>query len=636
MSIFTGLLHDRGALACESELRRLSLSTEQYAKGASTAYVRGRLGMSFQPFVSHERSAMEGEPRADLHGNVLSFDGRLDNFDELAGELGLSSVDASDSEIVLSAFERWGEECFSRFTGDWAIVLWFEREQRLFLARDHAGTRTLYYQRQPQRLLWSTYLEPFLQAGSGLRLSEQYAACYLACLPIRDLTPYEGICSVLPGHYVAFDHRGMEQRSHWSALITTTIRYKSDAEYEEHFFALFRQAVARRTGPGAPILAQLSGGMDSTSIVCMSDHIRRSSDPDAEILDTLSYFDDSEASLDERPYFTITEGRRGKSGIHLDAAFSQRTFDPPRAEDGVYLLPGADSFSASQERKLFDLVQQPGYRSILSGIGGDEILGGVPNALPELAGHLVSGDLRGLFRQSLAWSLVDRNPMLATLYNTVRYTGRLYLQGTSHSTKLPPWLSARLRGCLHDFDKFQGVTVRRWGVAADQLDNASTWWFIMETLPHSTPQALFRPEYRYPMLDRDLVNYLFSIPREQLLRPGRRRSLMRRALRDIVPPEILERRRKAYQLRAPLDAIGKAQTKLHRVLRTSAIADAGLVDGGALLDELKRAATGSAEWYQALLRSIAYELWLQASHRQGLPKLPMSPRRVLHPSLATL
>jgi asparagine synthase (glutamine-hydrolysing) len=111
---------------------------------------------------------------------------------------------------------------------------------------------------------------------------------------------------------------------------------------------------------------------------------------------------------------------------------------------------------------------------------------------------------------------------------------------------------------------------------------------------------------------------------------------MRRALRDIVPPEILERRRKAYQLRAPLDAIGKAQTKLHRVLRTSAMADAGLVDGGALLDELKRAATGSAEWYQSLLRTIAYELWLQANHRQGLPKFPMSPRRVLHPSLATL
>lgn len=633
MSILTGLLHDRGTLASEPELQGLSLSTEQYATGTSVIYVRGRLGISVQPYVSHERSVMEGGPRVDIHENVLSFDGRLDNYDELTDELGLDRVNASDSTIVLSAFERWGEECFSRFTGDWAIALWSEREQRLFLARDHAGTRTLYYQRQPQRLLWSTYLEPFLHADAELRLSEQYAAFYLACLPVRDLTPYEGIRSVLPGQYIAFDDCGVVQRSHWTAVITNTIRYKSDVEYEDHFVALFRQAVARRTGPGAPILAQLSGGMDSTSIVCMSDHIRRSVDPDSEILDTLSYFDDSEASLDERRYFTITETRRGKSGIHLDAAFSQRTFDPPCAKDGVYLLPGADSFSLSQERKLFELVQQSGYRTILSGIGGDEVLGGVPNALPELADHLVSGDLRRVFRQSLAWSLVDRSPMLATLYNTVRHTVRLYAKRTPNSTKFPPWLSTQLRGYVHNFDVLGGLAVRRWEVAPHQLDNASTWWFIMETLPHSTPQALFRLEYRYPILDKDLVNYLFSIPREQILRPGRRRSLMRRALRDIIPAEILERRRKAYQLRAPLDAIGQAHIKLHRVLGQSAIADMGLVDGGALLNELNRTATGNAEWYQALLRTIAYELWLQASCRGSVPS--MSPHPALHPNLAT-
>jgi asparagine synthase (glutamine-hydrolysing) len=226
--------------------------------------------------------------------------------------------------------------------------------------------------------------------------------------------------------------------------------------------------------------------------------------------------------------------------------------------------------------------------------------------------------------------------MLATLYETVRYTIRLYVQRTPNSTKLPPWLSPQLRSYIHDFDVIGGLTGRRWGVAPHRLDNASTWWSIMETLPHSVPQALFRPEYRYPMLDKDLVNYLFSIPREQILRPGRRRSLMRRALRDIIPAEILERRRKAYQLRAPLDAIGKAYTRLHRVLHTSAVAEKGLVDGGALLDELKRTATGSAEWYQPLLRTIAYELWLQASYRQCPPKFPMGPHRVLQPSLAAL
>ena len=138
------------------------------------------------------------------------------------------------------------------------------------------------------------------------------------------------------------------------------------------------------------------------------------------------------------------------------------------------------------------------------------------------------------------------------------------------------------------------------------------------------------------MLDKDLVDYLFSIPREQLLRPGRRRSLMRRALTGIVPPEILERRRKAYQLRAPLDAIGQAYLKLLDILVNSAIAELGFVDSGALLYGLKCSANGSAEWYQPLLRAIAYELWLQARYRQGWRNLPTSPHGVLDPTLATM
>jgi len=635
MSILTGVLHQRGALASRAELERLSLSIDRFSTGAAKALFHGRLGMSSQPYSSHERSGLETGPRSDIRGNAVSFDGRLDNYAELAHWLGLHRVEVSDAEIVLSTFERWGEDCFSRFVGDWAVALWSEKEQRLFLARDHAGTRTLYYQRQDERILWSTYLEPFLKDGTRPRLSEQYAACYLACLPIRDLTPYEGVCSVLPGHYLAFDQRGMVQRSHWSPLNTGTIRYKTDAEYEDHFFELFRQAVARRTGNGAQILAQLSGGMDSTSIVCMSDHIRRSSNSDAEILDTLSYFDDSEASLNERPYFTAAESRRGKSGIHLDAAFSQRTFDPCGADDGVYLLPGADSFSARQEGRLFAVMQQGGYQSILSGVGGDEILGGIPDPLPELADYLVCGNLITLARQSLAWSLVDRSPILATLLSTLRYTGRIYLQDMSTSTKLPPWLPSGIRTYLNDFDVIRLSAIRRLGVAPHQLDNACSWWSVMETLPHTTPHAKLRPEYRYPILDKDLVDYVFSIPREQLVRPGRRRSLMRRSLKDIVPPEILERRRKAYQLRAPLNTIAQAYSKLQRLLRSSALADMGFLDGEVLLRELKKTATGDPKWSQALMRAVAFELWLQSSNSQSNAKSPASSLRALHPRLAS-
>ncbi len=253
-------------------------------------------------------------------------------------------------------------------------------------------------------VLWSTHLETFLHSGMEFRLSEAYVARYLAGSPIRDLTPYEGIHSVRPAHFHA-SHGGAEFATpHWSPAAAATVRHKEDGDYEQHFLTLFFQAVERRAGPGAPILAELSGGMDSTSIVCASDFLRRRSDPGAELLDTVSYYDDSEASLDERRYFTITEARRGKAGTHLEMAFSGRTFSPHAGSEGIYAIPGADSLSIVRERRFDECVWKHGYRSILSGIGGDELLGGVPDPYPELSGYLRSGELRNLLAQGVAWS----------------------------------------------------------------------------------------------------------------------------------------------------------------------------------------------------------------------------------------
>jgi asparagine synthase (glutamine-hydrolysing) len=613
MSIILGLLKERGDSVIKSELQRFSVATKQYATGPDTAYACGRLGLVLQPYASHARSRMDDRPFIDRHGNAIAFDGRLDNYEELADILGVETSIASDSEIVLEAFQYWGEDCFCRLTGDWALALWAEKEQALFLARDHAGTRTLYFRHQRSQTMWSTHLDTFLTARSDLRLSQDYVACYLACRPIRDLTPWEGVRSIRPAHYLAIRDGLVSQHAHWNPLVTSTIRYKTDSQYEEHFLHLFCQAVARRTGPGAPILAQLSGGMDSTSIVCMSDSLRRRGNPEAEILDTVSFYDDSEASLNERPYFSIVEAGRGKTGTHINTAFSQRTFDPHDDPSyGAYLTPGADSFSICQERHFYDLVWHRGYRSILSGIGGDEVLGGVPNPLPELADHLVTGRAGTLLRQSVAWSLVDRTPLLKTLYDTARYTVQLY-EGVPSKTKIPPWVATQLRKRAQEIDLENTAYFTTMMMTPHRVDNGMAWWSIMETLPHLRPQLILRPEYRYPLLDKDLVNYVFAIPREQVLRPGRRRSLMRRALRGIVPFEILERRRKAFQLRAPLSTMQKANSKLEHLFADSATAKAGFVDMHALRLSLEATARGDAEWRQPLLKTIALELWLRAT-----------------------
>lgn len=611
MSIIFGVLKERGVPVAESDLLPHASATIRYATGVTSVCAAGRIAMGLQPYISHARSVMDDHPITDPYGNMLAFDGRLDNYVELAGIFGRDHAFTSDSEIVLSAFSGWGADCFSRLVGDWALALWSAKDEALYLARDHGGSRTLYFTRFAQQLVWATHLDTLLSSGAGSRLSENYVGCYLACRPIRDLTPYDGIRAVRPADYLVVRNDRVEQHSHWNSTASRSIRYKSDGEYEEHFLDLFRQSVERRTGPGAPILAQLSGGMDSTSIVCMSDSIRRASDAGFELLDTISFYDDSESSLDERRYFLITEAKRGKTGIHMDTAFSQRTFDPPDPELGLYLLPGADSFAVVQERRLHSLMEERGYRSILSGIGGDEVLGGVPSAWPGLAGHLVSGNLRKLLEQGIAWSLVERTPLIHTLFNTARYTIQLYTGSRERAKKLPSWLSKSFRERVRETDHERDVGRSRLGIAPHRLDSDEAWRSVMETLPNLFPQILSRPEYRFPFLDRDLVDYLFAIPPDQLQRPGRRRSLMRRALRGIVPQEILERPRKAFQLRAPLDALRKADSKLEHIFADSVLSSAGWVDRDALSRAFRSAIAGDAESMQALYRAIALEIWLR-------------------------
>jgi asparagine synthase (glutamine-hydrolysing) len=625
MSILFGICQAEGHDVEERQLMELARATVRYAPDGTFLRTNGRIGMGFQPNFTHQRSNLEVQPAVDQRGDMVTMDGRIDNQAELCRLLELDGNRRADSQIVLAAFERWGEECFAKLIGDWSVALWSQKNQLLYLARDHAGTRTLYFRVAGDTVYWSTYLEPLVLDQSSLELSREYTGRYLAGRPIGDWTPFRGISAVTPSHYFVFHHGEVVRKPHWKWLITSTIRYGSDAEYEEHFLSLFQQSVQRRTGPGASILAQLSGGMDSTSIVCMSDMVRASYHPPGSQIDTISYYDDAEPHWDERPFFTLVEQARGKVGIHADASLIPQTFRVHDASSGDYLFPGADSSSIERERHFEGLDRDHRYRVILSGIGGDELLGGVPTPMPELAGYLMSGNLTRFFRVATAWSVANRTSLIQLATETVSFTGNLYLRRVGRPGKLPLWIAPELRQlCLRDGADLvpRGLS----GLPPNSISNARTWWETLETLPHRFPPLLSRREWRYPYLDRDLVEFLFSVPRSQLVRPGRRRSLMRRALRDLVPTEILERRRKAFVVRSPIVALRANAPVIERLFSASVCAEWGLTEPNRLRELINDVVRGQGEtrWAE-LMRAVAVELWLRS----------LASARTIYPGLQT-
>ena len=624
MSILFGVRAADGESVAENQLRQLALATDRYAPDGNFVLVRANVGMGFQPCYTHERSKLDAQPAVAARGNMLSFDGRLDNYEELRVELDLPCKSTPDSEIVLAAFDRWGESCFSRLVGDWALALWSSSDRVLYLARDHAGTRTLYYELAQGRVRWRTHLETFFVDSPARAIDEVYAASYLAGLSIGELTPYEHVRAVPPAHFIRIEGQSISRKQHWSCWRARgEIRYPSDDDYRENFLLLFKEAVRRRTGNGAPVVAQLSGGMDSSSIVCVSDVLQReassSSDDLDQLIDTISHYDDSEPGWDERPFFTAVEAVRGKPGMHFETSFANRTFSPLPGSVGRYMWPGSDSSSFAQEEALAHLLKGKGIRAVLSGLGGDELLGGVPTGTPELADLLVQGKFGALCAQAFRWCLPTRTPLFYEIIDTGKSTWTAYFGSRQRRNISPNWVSGRLAETLRSRQPESASIADRLRHPPSQIFAGEAWESILGSLPHLQPGILCRYEFRYPYLDRDLVDFLLAIPRTQLVRPGRRRFMMRNAMKGIVPDAVLERKRKASVQRSPLIAFLLRHQTLNELFSSPLVAEMDFVDLPLVHAALERvwSSNTTAEW-PSLLRLINLEIWLRGYGEHGV------------------
>lgn len=607
MSVICGIRNRDGRPVEELEMTRLAVPTERYAPDCTSLHIYDEVGMGFQAYHTHARSHLETQPLSDGRGNVLAFDGRLDNYKDLGGLLGIKVHETADSLIVLKAFERWGEDCFAQFIGDWSLSLWVPETKSLYLARDHAGTRMLYFEETERRILWSTYLDTLVQKERMPTLDGHFAISYLSGRPIGERTPYKAIRSIPPAHFLRFTADRRVRVPFWQPLVRNKIRYRTDAEYERHFFSLLRQAVARRPDPSDPVIAQLSGGMDSTAIVSMSDFLRKETGAAPEqLIDTVSYYDDSEPNWNEKPYFMAVERRRGKAGIHVATSYLDRTLGLP---DPAYMLPGVDGSALAAEVALEASLGSGRYRAMLSGIGGDELLGGPVNPLPELADYLARGNIGRFLTRSIDWCASEKMPIVRLLPIVIVTTASLYWAPGRNNFQLAPWLTRRAGNMLPEPETLRNLSLR---FLPSSVENARTWSTIQETQPHRFPNANVRYEYRYPLLDRDLVDFLLRVPAEQIRRPGNRRSLMRRTLQQLIAPEVLERKRKAFPARGPSLFIASHRAAIDVLFQNSTLSEMGYIDERRLRGLLDQGMDACSVWIRPLMRTIELELWLRS------------------------
>jgi asparagine synthase (glutamine-hydrolysing) len=602
-----------------------------YAPDSSNSYHEDGVSILYRAFHITRESRRDTQPLITGSGTVLTWDGRLDNRDELIHRFGgLHSADLTDVSIVSLAFERAGTACFRYLLGDWALAVWDPRDRSLVLAKDPMGTRHLYYSLENDHVSWSSVLDPLVLMRTGtFTLDEEYLAGWFAMFPAAHLTPYMGIDSVPPSCFARIARGRRTVTKYWDFDPGQKIHYRTDREYEEHFRIVFRQAVARRLRSDRPILAELSGGMDSSSIVCTADQILAQASAEAPLLDTVSYYNDSEPNWDERPYLATVEEKRGRAGWHIDVSRPPE-FGFDRETAGFAATPAASDTSVSTaSRQLASCLTSQGNRVLLSGIGGDEFMGGVPTPIPELMDLEARARLKSLARQLKLWALEKRTPWFYLFFEAARGFFPATLVGVPKRSRPPTWLEPGF--IRRQWLALTGYPsrVKLLGPLPSFQENMFTVDVLRRQLACSALST--NPPYQkcYPFLDRTLLEFICAIPREQLVRPGQRRSLMRRALVGIVPEDILHRRRKGFVARSPLVALSAQTSGLIAMTRSMATSALGIVDGKAFAGVLEGVRHGQQVGIAHVMRTLWIESWLRTIAHKKIVALESRTENVL-------
>ena len=534
------------------------------------------------------------QPMSYMDGRYwIVFNGEIYNFIELRKELeglGYQFKTESDTEVVLAAYDKWGEDCLLKLNGMWGMAIWDSRERKFFVSRDRYGVKPMVYYFDGKRFAFASEMKAFL-ALDGFRA--EYSPNVLtnslehpAWMESTEDCLFQGLKRVLGGYCLTLHANGdMKMRRWWNTLDhlpQIPERYEDQvAEYRE----LFLDACRIRMRSDVPIGTALSGGLDSSSVLSSMSYIRRSGDATMRM-----------AHEWQKAFIGTYPGKDIDERHYADEVIKHTGVQP------IYCEMNADMYLDHFDEVLYQLEdlsdihlgpwfvhktqRQNNVVVTIDGHGGDEALGGY-------TWHVFAA-MRDARKNPVRWmKLAYIRDQMSLTHSIGSYITAIINFGNKLTGKkqLSPWLTIPLERILSpvmemDQSRLQG---------RDELFKTLYADFHYQHLPSvlrnfdrlSTAHGV---EVRSPLMDWRLVTYAFSLPSDRKIGGGYTKRILRDAMKGIVPESIRTRTKK---LGFPNLKEGWDSPRGHQfiwdVVTSQRFQSSPLWEGGCIRDDLEKA-----------------------------------------------
>jgi asparagine synthase (glutamine-hydrolysing) len=548
-------------------------------------------------------------------GCVCTWDGRLDNPRDIALKAHRpGSVSGGALAAALYAQEGWAG--FKHLIGDWSLALWNPAQRSVVLASDFAGIRPLYYHSADDRLIWCTSLG-YLASWAGVEktLEDRYVADFLSRGASIGFTPYRDIHPVPPAHAICVSSAGIRKRRFWELPAENMTPYKREGEYEEHLRELFSSAVRSRLSARGPTCAELSGGLDSTSVVAWASRESKLASGAVPRIISVTYQDDDSA---DRAFSVAVESSLGLSATHFD--LKQDWF--VSANSGWGPEP---AWWEPRWQEVAGRMQSLDSDVLLTGRLGDLIMGNWFDGAEQIAERLTSGHVRRGLALAMQWSRAQQRPVYSVLADAAQMRWA-HLRCFGSSSGAGEWpgkqsFSRKLREIAGSLEIDRDKKCNWRSAHPGRRARLRALEEILASRGLQSPPALGRSSITHPFSHRPLIEFMLSVPSEIVYRAEEPRRLMRRAFRGVVPDLVLQRRSKASYNAAFRKALRPLVARHRGRVSEMRLVSAGYLDPKGLEIRLDRYLNGLACNEGQLRHIILLEHWLgkRRPHKARLP-----------------